>query len=89
MAYGDESAMNLTRRAGGIPVPSGASGPHLNIEVAIHPRSENRTSAKFVLSCYEGPGGLPILPAALFVFEPLFVRLSVRHGGAFEGLGRN
>jgi hypothetical protein len=30
----------------------------------------------------------PTLPcAALFVFEPVFVLLSVRHGDAFEGLG--
>ncbi len=28
---------------------------------------------------------LPILPAALFVFEPVLVLLAVGHGGAFEG----
>ena len=30
---------------------------------------------------------LPILLAALFVFKPVLVLLSVGHGGVFEGLG--
>jgi hypothetical protein len=45
-----------------------------------------------LLGCLEGYASgfrcsLPILPSALFIFEPVFVLLSVGHGGGFEVLG--
>src|SRR5215217_4813090 len=58
--------------------------PNSFSEYFIDGTSANRLSQKFVCVLRRA-AVLPILPAALFVFEPVLVLLAVGHGGACEG----
>jgi hypothetical protein len=72
--------MNLSRL-------SWRTSENLSYEYFIEGTSANRPSTKFVCEPSRRAAGLPNLPEALLIFEPVFVLLAVGHGGSFEGVG--